>query len=359
MIRVLHKHSTIVQSEPAKTPEQRTIDDSRYQEMIAALVDRVANVELPTRGREWSPVELGVFAGLKEAFISAGLDRVQGTLWPHAWVQLGLSFADTEQGERFQSGALLREAVEQWRAAGLVGQFWFMNKPPGMRLRFFVPDPASRVESRIISTLDHARQRGMLADYEFGVYDEETHQFGGAAGLAIFHEFSTYDSLGILRFKELRAAGDATIDETVLSLLVVNDLFAAVAGDAWEQWDIWCEMRLTGRLFERDREATDALREDLAENQELLRSLLFRRDEVIAELHPTEATLVETYAQGNRRVARALEQACRERKLSYGPRKLLPFFVVFHWNRIGLPIDEQVALCFFMHELLNPKHPRT
>ncbi len=330
-----------------------------YRELVRGLIASFADAPALAADPGLSPTELGVLTGLREVFISAGIERVRRLVCPPAWLQLGVSFLDAEQGGRFVASGLLREAVEAWQQEGLVSQFWFMNKPPGLRLRFLVPGGDPRAEAGVVALLDQACDLGLAVEHEFGLYDAEIHQFGGEAGLAIFHEFSTYDSLGILRFKEHKATGEATIDETVLSLLALGDLLAAVAGDPWEQWDVWCELRLTGRLVEDDDELTAALREGLDENRELLESLVFQRDEVLAELHPTEAAIVEDFGRGNLRVAEALARASRDRALGYPPRKLLPFFIIFHWNRMGLGIGDQVSLAFFMHELLNPKYPRS
>jgi len=141
----------------------------------------------------------------------------------------------------------------------------------------------------------------------------------------------------------------------VLSLLAVNDLIARVAEDPWEQWDVWSEMRLTGRLVDHRSDDAVQLREDLDQNREILEPLLLRREEVIADLTPEEKELVDTYTRCNQSVAGAFREAARARKLSWGPRKILPFFIIFHWNRLGLSMDEQVAFSFFMFELLNPK----
>jgi len=327
--------------------------DSRS--ILDAVVASFAGAGVPDDLDSWSPTELGVFARLRAGFIAAGAEQARRMLSPDSWLQLGVAFADAAQARRFQSTALLREAVEAWLAEGLIDGFFFMNKPPGMRLRFSVPGGGERMERRIVDLLERARGEGLLARHEFGIYDQETHQFGGAAGIDIFHRFSTCDSLAILRFKELEAAAATTIDRSVLSLLAMNDLVARVAEDSWEQWDVWCEMRLTGRLVDPDGDAAADLREDLEDNRALLEPVLFRRQEIIDDLAPAEAAIVAATMRGNQSVADALREAARARALGSSPRKILPFFIVFHWNRIGLGIDEQVAFTFFMFELLDPK----
>jgi thiopeptide-type bacteriocin biosynthesis protein len=329
-----------------------------HQSIVDAVVASFNGAAVPGLVDSWSPTELGVMARVRDAFLAAGTEHVRRMLASESWLQVGLAFADAEQARRFQSASLLPAAVEMMLAEGLINDFFFMNKPPGMRLRFSIANGGEQAEDRIIELVTRARDAGLVEGHEFGIYDQETHQFGGAAGIDIFHQFSTHDSLAILKFRALEASGRITIDQSVLSLLAMNDLIARVAEDAWEQWDVWCEMRLTGRLVDATSEVAAELRQNMEENLALLEPLVFRRDEIIADLTAPEMELFEAYTLGNRAVASALREAGRARTLQHGPRKILPFFIIFHWNRLGLSIDEQVAFSFFMSELLSPKRER-
>lgn len=331
------------------------------RECRGIVEDLIASFERARDG--WPPpgmsaTDLGVLTQLREAFIAAGVERVRGLLRPHAWIQLDLSFTGPDQGRRFSASPRLRAAVERWRASGLVSQFWFMHKPPGMRLRFLIPDADPRAEAEILAFMQEAEHDDLIDNHAFGMYDEELHQFGGETGLDLFHRFSTYDSLCVLRFREHEASGAATIDPTVLSLLALCDLFGRVTGDPWEQWDLWCELRITGRLFDADTPIPPELRAGLDDNRELLEAIVFEREAIIAGLEPVEAAIVAAYSRGNQELADGLAKAVGARALSFAPRKLLPFYVVFHWNRMGLSIDDQISLATFMFELLNPKYLR-
>lgn len=319
-----------------------------------ALVDRVvaafAALALPAEGS--SPAELGELARIRDLFLAAGNAEVRRATASESWLQVGLAFADEAQERRFRAD--LVDPVGQWLADGRLSDFFFMSKPPGMRLRF-ATSPGVDLEPDVVALLERARRSGDLERVEFGLYDQETHQFGGAAGIRIFHRFSTADCLAVLRFDALEAAGRASVDRSVLSLLAVTDLVSRVADDTWEQWDVWCEMRATGRLVEPDSDVATALREDLEQNRPLLEAVLERRPELVAELTDEERALVDAYAAVNQATADALREAARARTLAAPPRKILPFFVIFHWNRMGLEIDDQLALTFFLYELLNPR----
>lgn len=326
------------------------------QTIIDAVIASFTGAPLPSD--EWTPAERGVMARVRDAFLAAGAEHVRRMFGSETWLQVGLSFRDAEQARRFQSAGLLPETVEMLLAEGLINHFFFMNKPPGMRLRFSIPGGGVEAERRVLDLLVRARGADLIESHEFGIYDQETHQFGGPAGIDIFHRFSTHDSLAILKYRALEADGRITIDQSVLSLLAMNDLIGRVAEDAWEQWDVWCEMRLTGRLVDGTSEVAAELRQNLDQNLALLEPLLFRRDEIIADLSPPERALFEAYTLANCAAACGFRDAGRTRALQHGPRKILPFFIIFHWNRLGLSIDEQVAFSFFMAELLSPKRVR-
>ena len=343
--------------EASDGPRSGNVREESYRRFVDQIIQSFGPLGASqTPGKELAPWEAGILSSLREAFISAGTERIRKILRPDPWVQLNVRFRDAAHCERFLGLPYLTDAIDEGRSEGWLQCFWYMLKAPGLRLRFRLGGAYDRAEEAIRALMRRAQDRGDIVGWEFGMYDAETHQFGGNTGLEIFHRFSDYDTACILRFRQHEATGDATIDTTVFSLLALSDLFSRVAGDAWEEWDLWCEMRLTGRLIHTPEEAS-VLYEGLMENRDLLESIVFRRDEVLAELHDVEVSIVRDYANGNARVAAALERSACRGSLSYPPRKLLPFYVIFHWNRLHLSDEEQMNLTYFMHALRNPKYP--
>ena len=267
--------------------------------------------------------------------------------------QVGVRFTSDAQADHFLAGPL-DAALRGWREAGVVSQFFFMRKPPGIRLRFRGADPDARLLPELVALLSAEEKAKRVTGHELGVYDEETHQFGGEVGMEIAHEFFDHDSRALFDVVRLEAKSADTTDRATLSLLTLNDLVAQVAADGWERWDVWRNMRLAGRLRSYGPEAEAALRGELEANHEALVQTLHPR-EALASLPAAEQEVLQRTFDANARIAARFAEAARAGTLLYGARKILPFFVIFHWNRWGMDATTQFALTYFMESLQSPK----
>jgi hypothetical protein len=146
-------------------------------------------------------------------------------------------------------------------------------------------------------------------------------------------------------------------DRATMSLIALNDLIARITLDPAERWDVWRNMRLAGRVPPLSAERERALREDLEQNRELLLRAIFRPNELVAHMGAAEQAIMKAYLQSNEEIAERMRIAAKDGALVYGPRKIMPFLIIFHWNRWGLGASLQVALTFFMDALLCPKGP--
>jgi thiopeptide-type bacteriocin biosynthesis protein len=315
---------------------------------------RAVGVPAPPAGEPpWSAAELGEIAHARELFVAAGTERVVRALGADRWLQVGVRCASDAQADAFLAGPL-DTALRRWSEAGTVGQFFFMRKPPGVRLRFRGTGLDTTLLPELLALLAGEEAAKRITGHELGVYDEETHQFGGEVGLEIAHEHFDHDSRALFEIIRLEAQDADTTDRETLSLLVLNDLVAQVASDGWERWDVWRNMRLAGRLRTYGPEAEAALRGELEANHEALLQTLHPR-EALAKLPPAEQKVLERYFAANTKVAARFADAARAGTLLYGARKILPFFVIFHWNRWGMDATTQFALTYFMESLQSPK----
>lgn len=325
--------------------------------LVERVIESFAQTPVADAAPDLSISDQGQVATLREAFVAAGAAHVRQLATPTCWLQVGVSFHDATSARRFIALPALHQTIDRWLQEEYLEQFFFMRKAPGLRLRFALPHGTS--ESPIVEQLDQWRTIGVLQRYQFGLYDPETHQFGGPAGLDAIHRHATVDSLAYLQFADLHARGNATVDPLLFSLIVLHDLIGRVAEDPWEQWDVWCELRLTGRLVPPDGELGALLAEELADNRELLEAVLLHREDVLDELTPSERALVRAMASANATLVADWNAAIASRTLSCPPRKILPFLIIFHWNRVGLDLGEQMALTYFVEAMLNPKEART
>lgn len=294
-------------------------------------------------------------APLRQAFIAGGAEGVLELARSPAWVQVGVRFSSRRQARAFVSDGRLRRLVIGLLLRGEISDFFFMHKPPGMRLRLCARPPIAAAEGRLFTFLREARQAGRIAGFAPGLYDPETHQFGGDAGLAAFHRLSTADCVTLLRFWELERRGRTRADAMLFSVLAASDLVARACGDAWEQWDAWCEMRLTGRIDGTEAGLPTDLHATFAEHREVLTAAVHDRARVLRQLTSAERTLLRALGRAGARFAADLARAVRRGALSSPPRKILPFVVIFQWNRAGLAPGEQRALSYFVRHLLDPK----
>jgi thiopeptide-type bacteriocin biosynthesis protein len=301
--------------------------------------------------------ELAAFTYLRQAFITAGAARVLELVDPERWVQVGASFAGARRADAFMRERVLPR-VEAWLQAGRVSRFFYMWKPPGVRLRFCVPRPTAGFERELTALLSGARRARLITRHEYGLYDAETYQFGGEAGIDLYHRHATIDSIAVLRLKDLLHRGRAEADASSLSLVLLSSVFSQVTGDAWELWDVWSNMRLTGRSFELTAEQRAIAREQMKQNQVVLRRAVLAPDAFVAGLSKEERQIVADYRRGHAKWAAGVKQAIRRRQLLFGIRKVLPFYAIFHWNRFGFPGYLQSTLTYFMQELLSPKGTR-
>ena len=318
------------------------------RELIDAIVASLRPFALDSD--RWTAEELTLLTDLREQFIAAGAEHLKRVHNPARWLQVGVRFRGRAQRMSFLGGPL-RQTVGRWLAEGRIERFFFMLKPPGLRLRFGGAALDRDLAPRLERLLERERSAGRLMRHEYGVYDAETYQFGGPIGLDIAHDFFTYDSLAIL---ELLRYGTPVDTLPVLSLTVLNHLAAQICDDPWERWDAWCNLALARSKV--DHPAALPRAEARFEAQrELLAQTVWEPDAVLAQLPPALRRVLTRYFENNQRLGNRLRDAARSGRLLYGPRKIFPFYVIFHWNRWMFPVETQLMLGFCMQRLLDPK----
>lgn len=280
----------------------------------------------------------GQLAELVERFVNAGVGAlVESPPFP-GWLQLGVSFKPRASPARF--GEALRRAVLRWQGRGALGRFFFMHKPPGMRLRFETsPLTLQTMESWLL-------RQPAVAKVERSIYLAEEFQFGGAMGANVAHDFHAADSLLALKAIDREHRGVISASAEVLSLLIVSDLVRRMTDDAWEAWDLWKRMEITGRRPKVGR----ALAKEMAE---LVRPFVTESETVLRHIAPAERALLRTAYENNQRTAVAMRRLAAHNQLLFHVREIIPFWIIFHWNRWG--IARQGALTVGIEATLNPK----
>jgi len=252
------------------------------------------------------------------------------------WWQLYIQFTDWNIAERAAAdhlAPLLRRAEED----GVVAAWWFMRKHPCWRLRL-QPGPAGRtVNARLGAAFDELAAAGRIAGWWPGVYEAETAAFGGDAGMDLAHNLFCEDSRAVVN---LISDGGLGLGRRELSLLLCSILMRAAGLEWYEQGDVWHRVALERRL------PADVPTSKLTAMADDLKQLMLADITPDGPLLGTNGPLASAagWADAFSRAGRALGAAARAGTLQRGLRDILSYQVIFHWNRLGLPVRTQSIL---------------
>lgn len=230
------------------------------------------------------------------------------------------------------------------RGARVAKGFFFMRKPPGLRLRLLVEPGSGEAEAAISGVLQALRREGVVRRHYPSCYEPEVFQFGGAEAMAAVHALFQADTALYLRWAEARRAGRSALGAEVLSLATMNDLFLRVLGDSREEtWDVWCNVATLHALGPCEGPTTvpPITIGDLAR---------------IARWTQADRALLRAAASSNRLFARRFESLHRRGKLRWAHRLVLPYIAIFHWNRFGMSETSRARMLGAMTSAFSPKH---
>jgi len=239
----------------------------------------------------------------------------------NCWVQVGVAPVDGRVYAR------LARLADDLLAEPGVTNFFFMVKPPGLRVRFETcPDRQGWLAGVL--------ERRLAGTTRIGVYEPEAHLFGGPASMAYVHRLFTVDARAWLAFHELSAPGPGW----QFSLALLRHLLGGLAVAGWEDLDVWERIRTrAGRDLppglDPDRAAVAA--EGIRAHWTGPRDALPAPARALADRWgPPLSAAARDWLTGYFRGAGA----------AIGPREGAAFATVFHWNRGRLPAVTQALL---------------
>jgi thiopeptide-type bacteriocin biosynthesis protein len=264
-------------------------------------------------------------AGLPDMLVESGVAAAQREGRGPRWRQFGLTVTPHEP----RLYAALRQAALEALSGGLATEFFFMHKPPGMRLRY-LPVEGAPLEGYLSERLSAWKRQGLIVGWRPGVYEPEEHLFGGSASMRSVHRVFTADSLAWLGY---HGAADDRGPAWMMSLLMVRALLDALQIVGWEDRDVWDRVR---------RRAGRRLRPSMAglPRLERLGAVLSEAwsapDALAARLPGSVRELVASYRESVMGEGKRWFADCFEAGLATaGPREVAAFMIVFHWNRGG------------------------
>ncbi|MET9450428.1 thiopeptide-type bacteriocin biosynthesis protein [Streptomyces cinerochromogenes] len=281
------------------------------------------------------------YPAARRTFLAAGLHALRAHTPDAGWVQLNLAGAATGRGPLPYGNlaATARELLD----SGQAREFFFMHKPPGLRVRFLAAQPSRAGELRdtLLRRLGPGPAEGTWAPPVAGVYEPETYLFGGARSMPWVHALFTTDSLAWLDI-HTHAAGAPAPPSWRVSLALLHAVFDGLDIVGWEHRGVWQAVReetgrrLPGGLGEPDlRRAAAGIRGwwELSPGARLEALPRCWRDvvgeHVQAVGRAAEHWRTRYFASG---------------EATIGARRAAAHYAVFHWNRGALSTARQCLL---------------
>jgi protein-L-isoaspartate(D-aspartate) O-methyltransferase len=232
------------------------------------------------------------------------------------------------------------------------GGWWYIRKHPDWRLRHH-PRPAASASTEqrddvVRSALDALVNDGVIRAWHPTIYEPETLAFGGPAGMRVAHELFCRDSPTTLDLLANPPTPGRDAGRAELSLLALSRLLRAAGLDWYEQGDVWHKVTAA-------RPITSTTRPPAPRAAGAVHRLL------TLDTGPRTALVMAGPLADHRAWLNAFDHAgaqlgalARTGRLARGLRAILAHHVIFHWNRLGLPGDDQRTLAALARGALLP-----
>jgi len=270
------------------------------------------------------------------------IDKTMSTMEPieRRWVQVNVELCRSDNQALQSARAVfsrLEPLVARWRANGLIDCFYFMRKPPDLRLRFCGRDP-DRLLAELASALIELRSASAIERFFRSAYEPEERLFGGPEAMAAIHEHFDADTTAWMLLDQLRQEGRAVLAPELLACAVINDLCTRLL-DADETWDVWCNITtLVGSAQPIP---------SVGSGIPLLATLG-------TCLGIEERRVSDLYRLANQRLSDALTSVWNAGQLKCGLRGVLTYLALFFFHRHGLGGEMQAAAAAAMSRAWNP-----
>nr|WTB08266.1 methyltransferase, FxLD system [Streptomyces antimycoticus] len=254
------------------------------------------------------------------------------------WPQRVIEFTDWSDAENV-AVAHLRPILD----SGGTPQWSFLRKALTWRLRYR-PHPAATAE--LDQTLDALVAEGAVREWVPGIYEPETAAFGGPDAMGLAHELFHRDSRHVLDelARQQQNLGPPALGRRELAIVLFTACLRAAGLDWYEQGDVWARV------------ATERPRPDRALPQRH-RAAVHRL--MTVDVGPHSSPVADgrlTYLAGwvttFEWAGQQLAHINRRGRLERGLRAVLAHHLIFHWNRLGLPREDQSALSTLAKEVV-------
>lgn len=262
------------------------------------------------------------------------------------WRQLNICFGDWTTAET-TAATHLAPVLRQAHTDGLITAWFFVRKSPCWRLRYQSNGDPAKSANHLDHALDLLEEQGRITGTTTGIYEPETHAFGGPDGMAVAHCLFHADSRHLLAHV---AHSDRPRHRSELAILLSVALLRGAGLDWYEQGDVWArvaEHRAAEPARASPADRSDALEPSLRRLLTVDTSLLIADGAPLNHIANWSAAFTDT---GNRITALATAG-----RLHRGVRAVLAHHIIFTWNRHGLSFAAQAALAHTAkHTIFGP-----
>jgi protein-L-isoaspartate(D-aspartate) O-methyltransferase len=246
---------------------------------------------------------------------------------PHpTWRQVNLwcdTWRDTEHLAATHLFPLLTDAED----TGALAAWWFVRKRESWRLRLLPADGGEELSQLAQRLTDHPAVRDHAADV---VYEPETRRFGGPEAMQTAHRLFCADSRHILA--HLAAADGGPDQRRETGVRLACRLMHAAAQDFYEQGDVWAAVN--------EHRATAHTPEPTAGTIAAVQTLLTAEGDTADSPLTRNPGWPECFEQAGRHLA----DLAHHGRLSRGLRAVLTDHLLFTFNRLGIPAEQQAVL---------------
>ena len=268
------------------------------------------------------------------------------TFVDNGWIQVNVSlFAQPAPLPPFFPWESLKNALTQWRIDQLITYFFFVRKPPGLRLRFYSTGVNTKIRTKLVEWLLNAESHNDIRGFRFGIYEPEVFRFGGFYGMDVAHLLFQYDADIFLEHKSL---GKTLIDPLPLplfSLISSHDLIRKCVDDTAEMWDVWKQLEAVLKSVDDNSLGPEVSypMNDIMANENFMNRQPLGVQKLISKI-----------LASNTQIASFIRAAQINSHMSVGVRTWLVAAMVFHWNRYGLTTFETRPMIAKMVQHLQP-----
>lgn len=298
-------------------------------QLVEAWAGRIEEGDRTSALSNWSSLET-----YREIFVKAGADAVADTIKAGPWIQFSVATAHSAAHEPSLLKQI-RDLVHRLLDETAINNFFFLRKPPGLRLRFEATESAAAIRSRVDREVGSWKADSAIDGHWAGVYEPESRLFGGEGSMRHVHALFTLDSLLWLEHFAGTTSGPSTaVDVWDQSFAAIRALLAGLGVVGWEDIGVWQYIvNDTGRRLEPGQVA--------AADDAALRSSVIDTWEAAG---PT-ASVAPRLTAGIREAAARWRAGYFDRSgARIGPRQAAAYVVIHHWNRANLSPVQQATV---------------